>query len=114
MQLSRWQNPSSPSPCKHVRRVELEFEAGQIPPSDGYLPQRSDVGRSEPVSKGSEVRFKSHLLSKIQRREKELAHLDAEVQALQFVYDVIEEITEGNDFDLKTALSEEYGPASQL
>ncbi|RLM91165.1 SWIM zinc finger family protein [Haloarcula sp. Atlit-7R] len=108
------ENPSTPSPCKHVRRVELELEAGQIPRPDGRLPQRSDAGQSEPVSRDSEVRFKSHLLSKIQRRENELAHLDAEVQALQFVYDVIEEILEGDDFDLKTALSEEYGPASQL
>ncbi|WP_324665738.1 hypothetical protein [Haloarcula sediminis] len=108
------ENPSTPSPCKHVRRVELELEAGQIPRPDGRIPQQSDVGQSEPVSRDSEVRFKSHLLSKIQRREEELAHLDAEVQALQFVYDVIEEISEGDDFDLKNALSEEYGPASQL
>ena len=108
------ENPSTPSPCKHVRRVELELEDGRIPRPDGRLPQRSDDGQSEPIPRDSEVQFKSQLLSKIQCREKELAHLDAEIQALQFVYDVIEEISEGDDFDLKTALSEEYGPASQL
>jgi hypothetical protein len=51
---------------------------------------------------------------RIREREDRIATLEAEIQALQFVCDVVEEVGEGEEFDLKQILADEYGPASQL
>jgi hypothetical protein len=32
-----WQNPSTPARCKHIRRVEMEIDAGTVPRPDGRL-----------------------------------------------------------------------------
>lgn len=38
-----WQKPSTPSRCKHIRRVELEIDAGTVPRPDGRLAESQVV-----------------------------------------------------------------------
>jgi hypothetical protein len=54
------------------------------------------------------------LRTKIREPEERIATLDAEVQALQFVCDGADAVGDGEEFDLKQILADEYGPASRL
>lgn len=44
-----WQKPSTPSRCKHIRRVELEIDVGTVPRPDGRLVEPRSV-RTHPRS----------------------------------------------------------------
>jgi hypothetical protein len=102
----------TPGPCKHIRRVQLELNAGQIPRPDGRLPQSSKTERPLPDSSGH--RLVSTLRTRIREREERIASLQAEIQVLQFVCDIAEEVGSGGNFDLKQLSADEHGPASQL
>ncbi|MFC7175004.1 hypothetical protein ACFQL0_19865 [Haloplanus litoreus] len=52
--------------------------------------------------------------TRIREREERIATLQAEIQALQFVCDVVDAVGDGEEFELKQILSDEYGPASRL
>lgn len=108
------QNSTTPSPCKHIRRIKLELEAGQIPRPDGKLPVESQSFAERQTVDDCEIHLKAALQTKIQQREEQIAHLDAEIQALQFVNDVVEAVVTGEKVDLKQILADEYGPTSQL
>jgi hypothetical protein len=106
------QNPETPTPCKHVQRVQLELDAGQIPRPDGRLPETALSERSPDGKSGAHLT--ATLGTRIREREERIATLQAEIQALQFVCDVADTIRDGEEFELKQILSDEYGPASQL
>jgi hypothetical protein len=50
----------------------------------------------------------------MQQREEEIAQIDAELQALQFVSDVLDQLRAGKGFDLKRMREDEAGPSSRL
>jgi hypothetical protein len=54
------------------------------------------------------------LVSEMQQREEEIARIDAELQALQFVSDVLDRLRAGKGFDLKRMQEDEAGPSSRL
>lgn len=105
------QNPKTPTPCKHVQRVQLELDAGRIPRPDGRLPEMTLSERS--LDDKSDAQLTATLGTRIREREERIATLQAEIQALQFVCDVADAIGDGEEFELKQILSDEYGPASQ-
>ena len=107
-----YQNPDTPTPCKHVQRVQLELDAGQIPRPDGRLPETA-LSEHSPDDK-SGAHLMATLGTRIREREERIATLQAEIQALQFVCNVADAIGDGEEFELKQILSDEYGPASQL
>jgi len=106
------QHPEAPTPCKHVQRVQLELEAGQIPRPDGRLPEPALLTHSP--SEVSSTRLVATLRTRIREREERIATLEAEIQALQFVRDVADAVEDGKEFDLEQILADEQGPASQL
>ena len=106
------QNPKTPTPCKHVQRVQLELNAGQIPRPDGRLPQTALSVHS--LGDEPSAHFVGTLRTRIREREDRIATLEAEIQALQFVCDVADAVGGDEEFELKQILSDEYGPASQL
>jgi len=105
------QNPETSTPCKHVQRVQLELDAGRIPRPDGRLPETALSGHSLDDTSGAHLM--ATLGTRIREREERIATLQAEIQALQFVCDVADAIGDGEEFELKQILSDEYGPASQ-
>lgn len=107
-----YQNPDTPTPCKHIQRIQLELDVGQIPRPDGRLPETalSTHHRSD----ATDTRLVTTLRTKIREREGRIATLEAEIQALQFVCDVADVVVDGEEFDLKQILADEQGPASQL
>jgi hypothetical protein len=105
-------NPETPTPCKHVQRVQLELDAGRIPRPDGRLPETALSEHS--LDDKSGTRLMATLRTRIREREERIATLQAEIQALQFVCDVADAIGDGEEFELKQILSDEYGPASQM
>lgn len=105
-------NPETPTPCKHVQRVQLELDAGRIPRPDGRLPETALSEHS--LDDESGVHLVATLRTRIREREERIATLQAEIQALQFVSDVADAIGDSEEFDLKQILSDEYGPASQM
>jgi hypothetical protein len=105
-------NPETPTPCKHVQRVQLELDAGRIPRPDGRLPETALSEHS--LDDESGVHLVATLRTRIREREERITTLQAEIQALQFVYDVADAIGDGEEFDLKQIMAEEHGPASQL
>ena len=105
------QNPETPTPCKHVQRVQLELDAGQIPRPDGRLPE--SALSTHPPSGATDSRLVATLRTRIREREERIATLQAAIQALQFVCDVADAIGDDEDFELKQILSDEHGPASQ-
>jgi hypothetical protein len=54
------------------------------------------------------------LVSEMQQREEEIARIDAELQALQFVSDVLDRLRAGKGFDLKQMQEDEAGSSSRL
>ena len=106
------QNPDTPTPCKHIQRVQLELDAGRVPRPDGRLPETA-LSVQSPGDESS-----SHLVAtlrtRIREREERIATIEAEIQALQFVCDVADTVGDGEEFELKQILSDEYGPASRL
>jgi hypothetical protein len=106
------QNPETPTPCKHVQRVQLELDAGQIPRPDGRLPETALSEHSLDDKSGAHLT--ATLGSRIREREERIATIEAEIQALQFVCDVADTVGDGEEFELKQILSDEYGPASRL
>jgi hypothetical protein len=106
------QNPETPTPCKHVQRVQLELDAGRIPRPDGRLPEIALSVHS--LGDEPSAHFVGTLRTRIREREDRIATLEAEIQALQFVCDVADAVGGDEEFELKQILSDEYGPASQL
>jgi len=106
------QNPETPTPCKHVHRVQLELNAGRIPRPDGRLPE---TALSEHfLDHRSGTHLVATLRTKIRERGEQITTLQAEIQALQFVCDVADAVNDGEEFDLKQIMADEHGPASHL
>ena len=126
--------------CKHLRRVDHELQAGLLPLPDGKLPtnhrmtgdhsvrvsrvqygngansgvwQDKEDGSHEGVERES-PHTGVQLASEMQQREEEIAQIDAELQALQFVSDVLDQLRAGKGFDLKRMREDEAGPSSRL
>ena len=106
------QNPETPTPCKHVQRVQLELDAGRIPCPDGRLPETALS--KHPLDDELNAHLMATLRTKIRKREERIATLQAEIQALQFVCDVADAVNDGEEFDLKQIMGDEHGPASHL
>ncbi|WP_255152821.1 SWIM zinc finger family protein [Halorarius halobius] len=107
-----YQTPDTPTPCKHLQRVQLELDAGRIPRPDGRLPETALS--TYPPSDTSSTHLVATLRTRIQEREERIAALEAEIQALQFVCDVADAVRDGKKIDLKQIIADEYGPASRL
>ncbi|MFD1687062.1 hypothetical protein [Halobellus litoreus] len=105
-------NTETSTPCKHVQRVQLELDAGRIPRPDGRLPETAVSEHSPDDESG--VHLVATLRARIREREERIATLQAEIQALQFVCDVADVVGDGEEFELKQILADEYGPVSQL
>lgn len=86
--------------CKHVRRVKLELDWGTIPRPDGKLPARAlemvpvDESDKSVVSDADYQQERAAIIDVIQEREEEIAHLQSEIEALEFVTDVLETIAD--------------------
>jgi hypothetical protein len=106
------QDLDTPAPCKHVRRVQLELDAGRIPRPDGRLPETALPTHAP--SEATDTHLVATLRTGIREREEQIATLEAEIQALRFVCDVADVVEEGETFDLKEVLSDDHGPASHL
>lgn len=78
----------------------------------------ANSGDSQDEGDGSHERESPHtgvqLASEMQQREEEIAQIDAELQALQFVSDVLDQLRAGKGFDLKRMREDEAGPSSRL
>lgn len=101
--------------CKHVRRVDLELEQDTIPRPDGTLPTPAsptdaDGGRDGAAPPdGDSPRERAALIDAIRNREDELARLQAEIDALEFVTDTLETIADPDaDFSLDTIRPEDH------
>ncbi len=92
--------------------VQLELDAGRIPRPDGRLPETALSEHS--LDDKSGTRLMPTLRTRIREREERIATLQAEIQALQFVCGVADAIGDGEEFELKQILSDEYSPASQM
>ena len=101
--------------CKHVRRVDLELEQGTIPRPDGKLPisaSRTDAaggrdGAAPPD--GDHHQERAPLIDAIRNREDEIARLQAEIDALEFVTDTLETIADPDaDFSLDAIRPEDH------
>ena len=104
------QNPATPTPCKHVQRVQLELDAGRIPRPDGRLPETALSEHS--LENKSGAHLVATLGTRIREREERIATLQAEIQALQFVCDVVDAVGDGEEFELKQILSSQFHSAS--
>jgi hypothetical protein len=107
------QNDKTPDPCKHVHRVKFELEAERVPRPDGRLPTAPPSEQAKSNDDTLPSRNRS-LFAEIRHRENRIATLEAELNALQFVHDVLDELASDEEFELKTSLGEEYGPSSRL
>lgn len=107
-----YQNSDTPTPCKHIQRVQLELDAGRIPRPDGRLPETAQS--THPPSDTTDTRLVAALRTSIREREERIATLEAEIQALQFVCDVADAVGDGEEFELKQILADEHGPAGRL
>lgn len=106
------QNSDTPNPCKHIQRVQLELDSGQIPRPDGRLPETAFS--THPSGDEIGAHLVATLKTRIREREERIGTLEAEIQALQFVCEVADAVGDGGEFDLKQILADEHGPASQL
>ncbi|WP_123538884.1 hypothetical protein [Halosimplex salinum] len=84
--------------CKHVRRVAIEVEEETVPRPDGKLPS-SAFTTSIQEDDDNDVRedadyqqAEAAIIDAIQDREEEIARLQSEIEALEFVTDTLEAI----------------------
>jgi hypothetical protein len=84
--------------CKHVRRVAIEVEEETVPRPDGKLPS-SAFTTSIQEDDDNDVRedadyqqVEAAIIDAIQDREEEIARLQSEIEALEFVTDTLEAI----------------------
>lgn len=101
--------------CKHVRRVDLELEQDTIPRPDGKLPASSRATESVTDHDGAapsqpeDHPERSAIIDAIRDREDELARLQAEIDALEFVTDTLETIADPDaDFSLDAIRPEDH------
>ena len=93
--------------CKHVRRVAIEVEEETVPRPDGKLPT-SALTTSIQEDDDNDVRedadyqqAEAAISDAIQDREEEIARLQSEIEALEFVTDTLEAIRNPDeDFSL--------------
>ena len=98
--------------CKHYRRVRTDLQAGLVPRPDGKLPTTSprfSDADIHAIRSAEAVLVKQQLLTELLAREVELAHLDREVHDLEFLVEVLEDLTTENDYD-EDLLEEPLGP----
>lgn len=126
---------SPPGGCKHFRRVHDDLQNGRVPRPDGKLPVETQGppsscevvrGTSNDIAPGERAQTSrrelrderslvgTQVVSEMHEREEQIARIDAELQALQFVYDVLARIDAEEGFDVKRLRDDEVGPASQL
>lgn len=103
--------PPTHTPCKHIQRIQFELDAGRIPRPGGRLPKTAVS--THPPPDATDIRLVATLRAAIREREERIATVKTEIQVLQFVCDAADAIEDGEEFDLKQILSDDYGPASQ-
>ena len=69
------QNPETPTPCKHVQRVQFELDAGRIPRPDARLPETALLENS--LDDESGVPLVATFRIRIREREERIATLHA-------------------------------------
>jgi hypothetical protein len=88
--------------CKHVRRVAIEIEEETVPRPDGKLPtsaietavHNASVD-SDPADDLADIDYQqaeSAVIDAIQDREEEIARLQSEIEALEFVTETLSTI----------------------
>lgn len=109
------QNRNPNGGCKHIRRVELELDQGTIPRPDGKLPipiSRTDEVDDHDGAPPSDVNYQQEraaIIDAIQDREEEIARLQSEIEALEFVTDTLKAITDpATEFSLDEIRPEDY------
>lgn len=82
------QHSDPPGGCKHLRRVKTDVQTGRVPRPDGKLPTN---GQAEAVlpDGGDLSALDARIRDALREREDELASLEAELRALNFVCDVL-------------------------
>lgn len=93
--------------CKHVRRVAIEIEEETVPRPDGKLPTSALTaaiqGGDDNFARddGNYQQAEAAIIDAIQDREEEIARLQSEIEALEFVTDTLEVVRDpGKDFSL--------------
>ena len=81
--------------CKHVRRVAIEIEEETVPGPDGKLPMSAlettvhdagvDSDLDEDLDDANYQQAEAAVIDAIQGREEEIARLQSEIEALEFV-----------------------------
>ena len=93
--------------CKHVRRVAIETEEETVPRPDGKLPTSAltasiQEGDDDFVhDDGNYQQAEAAIIDAIQDREEEIARLQSEIEALEFVTNTLEVVRNPDeDFSL--------------
>lgn len=89
--------------CKHVRRVAIEVDEETVPRPDGKLPMSAlitSTQESDDYDAREDADYQqaeAAIIDAIQDREEEIARLQSEIEALEFVTDTLETIRNPNE-----------------
>jgi hypothetical protein len=91
--------------CKHVRRVAIEVDEETVPRPDGKLPTSAlttSIQEDNDIRENADYQqAEAAIIDAIQDREEEIARLQSEIEALEFVTDTLETIRNPDeDFSL--------------
>lgn len=92
--------------CKHLRRVAIEIEEEIVPRPDGKLPTSAlkttvhdagvDSGLDEDLDDADYQQAEAAVIDAIQDREEEIARLQSEIEALEFVTQTLSTIRDSD------------------
>lgn len=97
------QQTDPPGGCKHVRRVQADVQAGRVPRPDGKLPTNPASVAALPDG-GDLGALDARIREALREREDQLATVEAELRALNFVCDVLTALRPESDTDLDAVL----------
>jgi len=89
--------------CKHVRRVAIEVEDETVPRPDGKLPTSAlqvpvqEADEADSREGGDYQQAEAAIIDAIGDREEEIARLQSEIEALEFVTDTLALIREPDE-----------------
>lgn len=90
--------------CKHYRRVRTDIQAGLVPRPDGKLPNTTQSALTDEeihaIRSAEATILKQHLLDALLARELERAQLDQEIHDLEFLVEVLLEVSIAEGYDL--------------
>lgn len=97
------QQTDPPGGCKHLRRVETDIQAGRVPRPDGKLP--TNVHPEAVLPDGGDLStLDARIRDALREREDELASLETELRALNFVFDMLTALRPESDTTMDAVL----------